>query len=307
MTGTVAPWLATLTPAEHSIIVYSLSVAGLALFAFFAKSWVSRNEVTTRYRGSVYAGMTITGIAFLSYLLLVVEFAIGYHQRGGMWVPDANAELSWAPRYFDWTVTVPLLIVEFLAVATIVGGAARRLRAVGIAAAFLMISTGFIGGVVVDSGQSLVALGVWGGISGIFMVLLYVLIIYVMVKVGRDLAGTAAAASLRNAGILLLVTWFAYPIIFGLQGWGHGGAVTTWMQVILSVADIVAKVGFGVLIHKVATVRSALDVTAGEDTHPESIWISSEKLSGAIVPTTATDAHFLTRARSTADAHVDGR
>lgn len=305
MTGTIAPWSVTLTPAEHSIIVYALSVAGLALFAFFVKSLVSRNEVTTRYRGGIYAGMTITGIAFLSYLLLVVEFAIGYHMRGNMWVPDANSELSWAPRYFDWTVTVPLLVVELLAVATVVGGAARRLRAAGIAGAFLMISTGFIGGVVVDSGQSIAALAIWGAISGVFMVLLYILIIYVVVKGGRDLAGTAAAASLRNAGILLIITWFAYPIIFGLQGWGHGGAVTTWMQVILSAADIIAKVGFGALIHKVATVRSALDIELGEDTHPESIWISSEKLSDAAVPTVAADARFLTRTRVASETHVE--
>ncbi|KQO64277.1 bacteriorhodopsin [Curtobacterium sp. Leaf261] len=282
MLDTLSPWKASLTLAEHSIIIYALSVAGLAMFAFFAKSWVSRTEVTSRYRSSTYAGLCITGIAFLSYVLLVVEFAIGYERRGSMWVPNANAILSWAPRYFDWTVTVPLLMIELIAVATIAGAAARRLRFVAVAAAFLMISTGYIGGIVIDSGQSITALWIWGVISGIFMVVLYLLIIYVVVKGGRDLAVTPAATSLRNAGLLLIVTWLAYPIIFGLQGWGHGGAVITWMQVVLSVADIVAKVGFGSLIHKIAKTRSAIDVTRGIDTLPESIWISSEKLADGV-------------------------
>ncbi|MEV7933151.1 bacteriorhodopsin [Curtobacterium sp. NPDC089185] len=288
MSDALAPWNSTLTLAEHSIIVYALSVAGLALFAFFVKSLVSTNEVSGRYRAGVYAGMTITGIAFLSYVLLVVEFALGYERRGDSWVPNANAILSWAPRYFDWTVTVPLLVIELLAVATLAGAAARRLRAVGIAAAFLMISTGFIGGVAVDSGTNTGALWLWGVISGVFMVILYVLVIYVVVKGGRDLAGTPAAATLRNAGILLIVTWLAYPIIFGLQGWGHGGAVITWMQVVLSAADIVAKVGFGSLIHKIAKLRSAEDVRAGVDTLPEALWISSEKLSDGVLPGTVT-------------------
>jgi bacteriorhodopsin len=284
MSDALAPWNATLSLAEHSIIVYALSVAGLALFAFFVKSWVSTNEITGRYRSGVYAGMCITGIAFLSYVLLVVEFALGYERRGDSWVPNANAILSWAPRYFDWTVTVPLLVIELLAVATLAGAAARQLRAVGIAAAFLMISTGFIGGVVVDSGTDMGALWLWGIISGIFMVILYVLVIYVVVKGRRDLRGTEAAGTLRNAGILLIVTWMAYPIVFGLQGWGHGGAVITWMQVILSAADIVAKVGFGSMIHKIAKLRSAEDVRTGVDTLPESLWISSEKLADGTLP-----------------------
>jgi bacteriorhodopsin len=288
MSDALAPWNATLSLAEHSIIVYALSVAGLALFAFFVKSWVSSGEVTGRFRSGIYAGMCITGIAFLSYVLLVVEFALGYERKGDSWVPNANAILSWAPRYFDWTVTVPLLVIELLAVATLVGADARRLRAVGIAAAFLMISTGFIGGVVLDSGTNTGALWLWGIVSGVFMVILYVLVIYVVVKGGRDLTGTPAAATLRNAGILLIVTWLAYPIIFGLQGWGHGGAVITWMQVILSAADIIAKVGFGAMVHKIAKLRSAEDVRAGVDTLPESLWISSEKLADGSIPTTVT-------------------
>ncbi|GAA4266645.1 bacteriorhodopsin [Frondihabitans peucedani] len=284
MQDSLSPWQAHLTLAEHSIIIYALSVAGLALFAFFVKSWTSRNEVTSRYRGGIYAGMAITGIAFLSYVLLVVEFAIGYQRRGNMWIPNANALLSWAPRYFDWTVTVPLLIIELLAVATLAGAAARRLRVIGVGAAFLMISTGYIGGVVVDSGTKMGALWLWGIISGIFMVILYVLIVYIVVKGRRDLAGTEAAATLRNAGMLLVVTWLAYPVIFGLQGWGHGGAIITWMQVILSIADIIAKVGFGTMIHKIAKIRSSQDVTLGVDTLPEAVWVSSEKLSDGVAP-----------------------
>jgi len=290
MSDALAPWNATLTLAEHSIIVYALSVAGLALLAFFVKSLVSTNEVTGRYRTGVYAGMAITGIAFLSYVVLVAAFAVGYDRKGDSWVPNANAILSWAPRYFDWTVTVPLLVIELLAVATLAGVAARRLRAVGIAAAFLMISTGFIGGVVIDSGTSIPALWTWGIVSGVFMVVLYVLVIYVVVKGGRDLQGSGAAVTLRNAGILLIVTWMAYPIVFGLQGWGHGGAVITWMQVVLSAADIVAKVGFGSMIHKIAKLRSAEDVRAGVDTLPEALWVSSEKLSEGVLPPGATVA-----------------
>ena len=53
----------------------------------------------------------------------------------------------------------------------------------------------------------------------------------------------------------------------------HGGAWTAGENLALSAADVVAKVGFGLLLHRVARVRSAADVVAGEDAHPESIWV----------------------------------
>ncbi|WIB33254.1 MULTISPECIES: bacteriorhodopsin [unclassified Curtobacterium] len=281
---TVSPWKATLTSAEHSIIFYALAVAGLALLAYFIKSWTSRNEVSPRYRTSVYASMGITAVAFLSYVLLMLKFDLGYDPKGDSWVPNSDALLSWAPRYMDWSVTVPMLMIELIGVSMLVGAAARRIRSIGVAAAFLMIATGYIGGVVVDDGESIGALWLWGVISGVFMVVLYLVIVYVMVGARRQFTDPEAVRSYSSACILLLVTFFVYPIVFGLQGWGHGGAVTTWMQVLLSAADIVAKVGFGVLIHKVAKLRTAADVRDHEDTHPESVWWSSVKASDAVLP-----------------------
>jgi hypothetical protein len=62
------------------------------------------------------------------------------------------------------------------------------------------------------------------------------------------------------------------------------------MQVAFSLADIAAKVGFGALIHKVAKLRTAEDVNAGEETHPEEVWISSVKHSSGVQPVIASGA-----------------
>src|SRR4051812_37324664 len=118
---TVSPWKATLTSAEHSIIMYALAVAGLAMLAYFIKSWTSRNEVSPRYRTSVYASMGITAVAFLSYVLLVLKFDLGYDLEGSHWVPNSDAMLSWTPRYMDWTVTVPMLMIELIGVSMLAG------------------------------------------------------------------------------------------------------------------------------------------------------------------------------------------
>ena len=44
------------------------------------------------------------------------------------------------------------------------------------------------------------------------------------------------------------------------------------------------KLGFSGLIHRAAKLRTAEDVRAGEDIHPEAIWITSVKQSDAGVP-----------------------
>lgn len=58
----------------------------------------------------------------------------------------------------------------------------------------------------------------------------------------------------------------------------------TAMQLAYSAADGVAKVGFGVLVHKVAKLRTAEDVAAGIDTHPEPVWSSHVHKSDAVLP-----------------------
>ncbi len=45
-----------------------------------------------------------------------------------------------------------------------------------------------------------------------------------------------------------------------------------------------AKVGFGVLVHKVAKLRTAENVAAGVDTHPEPVWSSSVHKSDGVLP-----------------------
>ena len=59
------------------------------------------------------------------------------------------------------------------------------------------------------------------------------------------------------------------------------GSGTTTIQIALCLADVVVKVGFAKLIHRVAMLRTAEDVRAGNDVHPEAIWISSVKQSDA--------------------------
>ena len=84
---------------------------------------------------------------------------------------------------------------------------------------------------------------------------------------------------------MLLGSFGVYPLVYAIPVFAD--VTPAWfatMQVAYSTADVVAKVAFGLLIHKVALLRTAEDVRAGKDTHPEPVWVSHVHESDGVLP-----------------------
>ncbi|WP_336026517.1 bacteriorhodopsin [Geodermatophilus sp. FMUSA9-8] len=299
---TPTPELQTMPLGLYDLVFYSIVAAGFALFAYFVYSWNSKSEVGVRYRPAVLAGLCIAGVASLSYLVLAIKWDTGYDLVGGVYEPNAEARATLYPRYIDWTVTVPLLTAELLAVCSLAGAKARSLRFSTMTAAFLMILTGFLGSQVLAQGRDVTALVVWGLISTAFYAYLYVALIGA-VRSSTSSMSVEAGRSLRNATLVLLGTFGVYPLVYAVPVFVD--VTPAWlagMQVSYSAADVLAKVGFGVLIHKVAKLRTAEDVAAGVDTHPESVWVSSVHQSEAVMPSSQTEVRSTEFTGNTVDA-----
>ena len=281
---TPTPELQTMTLGQYDLVEFGLVAAGFALFAYFLHSWVSRDEVGARYRPSVHAALCLAAVATLSYLVLFIRWGIGFDLSGDVYVPNEEARLSLSPRYVDWAITVPLLMVELLAVCSLSGARARKLRATTMTAAFLMILTGYLGAQVLDSGRSTTALVTWGLVSTVFYAYLHVALIGA-VRSSMPTMSREAAVSLRNATIVLLSAFGVYPLVYAIPVFFD--VTSTWlttMQLAYSAADVLAKVGFGVLVHKVAKLRTAEDVAEGLESHPEDVWVSNVKHSDGVLP-----------------------
>ena len=128
----VAPWNVPLTDAEHSLALYGIVVAAFALGAALLRMWATRTDVSPRYRPAALTGVGVTA----RRLRLLRR-----HRRccscsatttsagsGGRTTPPTFA---WSARFMDWSVSVPLLVVELIAVSALAGRLARRLRARG--------------------------------------------------------------------------------------------------------------------------------------------------------------------------------
>jgi bacteriorhodopsin len=124
-----------------------------------------------------------------------------------------------------------------------------------IPASALMIILGYPGEIATDN----LTRGIWGALSTIpFLYILYVL----WVELGRGMKTQPEQVrkDLNGLRLLLLATWGVYPIAYLIPQLGIEGAdAFVWRQVGYSVADVLAKCLFGLLIYKIAREKSFAD------------------------------------------------
>jgi len=273
------PWLASYSDPQYLLVSFFLSAAGLAVFSAFIRAWLTRNEVGARYRTVSISRLGATGIAFLSYAGIVAQSRLGYDFLDDVYVPNGSAMDAFALRFLGWAVALPLVITAFLTVCALSGRLARRATLLGTGLSFGMVLSAYIGAFVVESADAAGVIG-WGIASLIFFVSINIVVI-TAVRRSTSALTPAAARLLRNSLWLLVGGLAIYPLVYLLQICTTGGAWAAAIQVVFCCADVIVLVGVGELIHQVAKLRTAEDVRAGIDIHPEAIWISSVKMSDA--------------------------
>jgi len=274
------PWIATLSESQYLLVSFFLSAAGLALFSAFIRAWLTRNEVGPRYRTTAISRLGAVGIAFLNYAGMVAQSRLGYDLVDGEYVPNGAAIDAFALHYLGWSVAVPLVGVALVAVCALVGAGSRLTTFLVCITTFLAVLSAYIGAFAIDNVNNPEIVQLWGLVSLVFFFAANAIVIWAVLQSKKSLT-TAAYRLLRQALILLIATWSIYPIVYFLQICTTGGGWATGIQVVYCLTDVAVLVIVGELIHRVAKLRTAEDVRAGIDVHPEAIWISSIKMSDA--------------------------
>jgi bacteriorhodopsin len=158
-------------------------------------------------------------------------------------------------RYADWIITVPLLMIELIAVLTLPAGKSTPLFIKLAISAFLMIGLGYPGEVSTNP----MVIWTFFVLSMLpFLYILYVLFIELGSSIEQQPEG--ARGLIRTARVFTLVLWSFYPIAFvvGKSAVGNANA-EVFLQAGYTIADIGAKAGFGLLIYFIARVHSAAE------------------------------------------------
>lgn len=246
--------------------IFSMTVATMGAAALFL--FMARSHVDPEYRPALLVSGIVVSIACYHYFMIRHSWHDAYSLVEGGY-KGSGAAFNDFYRYADWILTVPLLMVELVAVLRLQPAKATSLLTRLVIAAALMIALGYPGEVIADPAKWNERV-MWGALSSVpFFYILYVL----WTELTNSLASQPPAARrlLEVARLVLLVTWAVYPIAYALGGTpdalaakagtaGASGIVgangVVGLQIGYAIADMTAKAGFGVLIYFIARAKS---------------------------------------------------
>ena len=232
--------------------VYNFLSFGLAAMLFTSIFLVlARDRVLPRYRLALIISAMVTGIAAYHYFRIFNNFTEVFGEGG-------NPELfNVGYRYVDWLLTVPLLLVETVAVLALPRAERTRLLVRLVPASILMIVLGYPGDAQLDF---LFSAPIWGALSTIpFLYILYVLFVELTKSLERQSPKVRKLVS--NLRLLLIATWGVYPIayIFNMNADGFEADAFVAREIGYTIADVAAKCLFGLMIYTIARIKSFED------------------------------------------------
>lgn len=249
-----------LTQTQFSTVynLFSLAIASLLFTAIFLL--VSQRRVTPRYRNALIVSAMVCGIAAYHYFRIFENLKESYPPGATTDAPHvlSGFQFNEAYRYVDWFLTVPLLLVETVAVLALARAVQRGLLYKLVPASALMIALGYPGEVS-DSNGTRILFGLLSTIP--FIYLLYVLFVELSKSIVRQPPEVRHTISMLRLALVGL--WGVYPIaymfpLFGGDFFGGAGGFVL-RQGGYSIADILAKAAYGLAIYKIARVKSAIE------------------------------------------------
>jgi len=245
-----------LTVGQYNLVYnafsFTIAVMGAATLFF----WLGRSQVSEAYKPAVTITGLVTAIALYHYFRIAESWEAAYMFTDAGMLQATGEPFNDAYRYVDWLLTVPLLMVELILVMKLSSSETwSKATRLGLLAA-VMVVLGYPGEVSADPATR----WLWWALAMIpFLWIVYELF------VGLSKSIAAQPDNVRGlvdtARWLTLVSWSFYPIVFIFPMIGLTGDVAqVAVQVGYTVADIVAKAVFGVVIYMIAVRKSEIEM-----------------------------------------------
>ena len=252
MSSTIA-----LTNDQYGLLYNVFSFGLISMLACTVYTLVSQSRVLPKYRGALVMSSMVTFIAGYHYWRIFNSFNESY-ANGSVSVGTAKGTFNEAYRYVDWILTVPLLLVEVIAVLALAKAAASSLINRLVPASAAMIALGYPGEMSTDTNTKII----WGVLSTLpFLYILYVLFVELSKSLERQPDGVAA--TIGRLRLLLIATWGVYPISYLLPIIDSANAASSGAfvnrQIGYTIADVLAKCVFGLTIYKIAKMKSVAE------------------------------------------------
>ena len=226
--------ITTMAPDDYVGFTFFIGYMAMAAAAVFF--FVERGSVDPKWKMSLLVSGLITGIAAVHY----------FYMRDYYLATGDNPTFF---RYVDWTLTVPLMCVEFYLL-TKAAGATRSLLWKLIIASTWMLVCGYIGEAFSDgtTGHSVQ----WGVLSTLgYIYILHAVWLGEVAQLADASKSDVVKRGVRTLAWFVLVGWAIYPIGYAV-GYLGGGVDAASLNLVYNLADFVNKIAFGMAIYVAA-------------------------------------------------------
>ncbi len=222
-------------------IAITFFIGYMAMFASSIFFFMERGSVEGKWKLSLLVSGLITGIAAVHYFYMR-DFYLSTGQS-----PTAF-------RYVDWTLTVPLMCVEFYLLTKPFGAKGSTLFKLIVASAFMLV-TGFIGETSGIENNIL-----WGVLSTVgYLYIVYEVFAGDVAKLAKTANSPAMDRAMFLLKIFITLGWSIYPIGYMVLPGNllSGMFEVSSIDLFYNIADAINKIGFGLVIYSVAVSETA--------------------------------------------------
>jgi bacteriorhodopsin len=254
--------LFTISVEGFEIVNHILTLGYATMAAALLFFILTRNNCLPKYRMSSVISVVVMVSAFLLLFIQKESWTSAYAFDGTSYVLNPGADLfTNGYRYLNWLIDVPMLLIQILFVAEIVGSERARYMARFSISGCLMILLGYIGQFYEPGrlNESIFWWAFWGLASTAFFIYVLILITRVINEGKAKMEGPAQ--QIFGAILpLFYVSWWLYPIAYAApilmeMGVPYEFTIVS-QQVIYTIADISSKVIYGIMLTVTATMLS---------------------------------------------------
>ena len=243
-----------LTAGQFSLVYNAFSFTFAAMSAATLFLWLGRSQVGPAYKTALTISGLVCAIAAYHYFRIFESWNAAYSLADGV-VTSSSVKFNDAYRYVDWLLTVPLLLIELILVMRLSTeeSTKKSVRLASLAA--LMVILGYPGEISSSAGTR----WFWWAMAMIpFIVIVYDLFVGLKASISSQPENVRGLVS--AARWVTILSWCFYPVvfIFPMIGFSGSGALVA-VQVGYTIADIVSKAAFGVLIYTIALRKSEVE------------------------------------------------
>jgi len=240
----------------YNAFSFVIAAMGASLVFFL----LVRSRLPERHRMALTLSTLVVGIALYHYLRIFASWDAAFTLVNGVYV-ESGRPFNEGYRYVDWLLTVPLLLAELVVVLKLAPTTTRSLLVRLTVAAVAMIALGYPGEIADADSTARTVFGVLSTIP--FAYIIWVL----FVELGRSLDRQPAKVRgfVDTMRWIVLITWGVYPLAYIAPSLISDPATAEVVrQVGYSLADVLAKPVFGLLVFAIALAKAKAEAVSGE-------------------------------------------